>query len=442
MHEPRGIPGGGENSWNWRHREIRAAFETLEVTDAYAQADKFALIARCWADGVAAFERAMGESLSEAWTGVGASAAAAAVDAHLAQARSLSVALDELPEVVRAAAEAIVATKYAIPAQVESEGEASTWAMRGAAKYRAAAAAEDYARAAMHERYVVPFGELDGRIPILPLPSPLVDSAAEVGDRGLLVAPAGRPGSETGVGARSSAGHAGDAGGSDVSTVGAGEMSARPGPSPGATEDPDPSVADASSPVPAEFGGTTGPDDGRTVASSTVVAGAPVPLPAAGGTGIVTTPQGPLGQVDATMSPSRSLSGSPYSGGERPTRTAQGASDSALTDGPRYQQPPRHTPFGPGSGRSLPGAAGPVIGAERPSGITVTRPADRFFSCAGPLSPLSPCEDTEHRLPDYLITEANTEALLGDPRPAIIGGVIGAGDDFVPGEQRSPAARR
>ncbi|WP_302873021.1 hypothetical protein [Nocardia mangyaensis] len=441
MHEPPGIPGGGENTWNWRHREIRAAFETLEVTDAYAQADKFALIARWWADGVAAFERAMGESLAEAWSGVSASASAAAVDAYLAQARNLSVALDELPEVVRAAAEAIVATKYAIPARVDSEGEASTWAMRGAAEYRADAAAEDSARAAMHERYVVPFGELDGRIPILPLPSPLADSAAEMGDRELLVGPAGRPDSETGEGARLSAGHAGTEGGSDVSTVGAGEMSARPGPSPGTTEDPGTSVVEPSSPAPAEFGGTTGSDDGRTVTSSTVVASTPVTLPAAGGTGIVTTPQGPLGQVDATMSPSRSLSG-PYSGGERPTRTAQGAGDRALTDGPRYQQPARHTPFGPGSGQSLPGAAGPVIGAERPSGITSTRPADRFFSCAGPLTPLSPCEDTEHRLPDYLITEANTEALLGDPLPAIIGGVIGAGDDFLSVEQRASAARR
>ncbi|MBC7301942.1 MAG: hypothetical protein H5T78_13415, partial [Nocardia sp.] len=436
-HEPPGIPGGGENTWNWRHREIRAAFEPLEVTDAHAQADKFALIARWWADGAAAFERAMAESLAEAWSGVGASASAAAVEAYLAQARNLSVALDELPEVVRAAAEAIVATKYAIPAQVLTEGEASSWAMRGAAEYRADSAAQDCARAAMHERYVVPFGELDGRIPVLPLPSTLADSAAERGDRGLLVGSAGGPDSETGVGTRSSPGDAVAEGGSEVSSAGAGEVSARAARSPNATEGPDNSAANPPGPGSAEFDGVTGSDDGRMVASSAVVTGAPVAMPSAGGTGFVTAPQATIGQIDATMSPSRSLSANPYFGGTRPARSTQGAGDPRPATGPRHQQPTRHAPLGPGSARSLPGAAGPVGGADRPSGITSTRSADRFFPYAGPVAPLSPSEDTAHRLPDYLITEANTEALLGDPRPVIAGGVIGAGDDFLFGEQHS-----
>ncbi|MFF2087030.1 hypothetical protein ACFVVM_24920 [Nocardia sp. NPDC058176] len=442
MHEPPGIPGGGENTWNWRHREITAAFEPLEVTDAHAQADKFALIARWWAEGIVAFERAMGESLAAAWSGVGASASAAAVDVYLTQARELSVALDELPEVVRAAAEAIVATKYAIPAQAVTEGEASMWAMRGAAEYRADSAAQDSARSAMYERYVVPFGELDGRIPVLPLPSSLADSTVEMGDRGLLVGSAGRPDFEIDVGARSSASDEVVGGGSDASAVGVGETSARGQRSPGGTEDPDTSAADASRPAAAELGAVTGPEDGRVVTSSTVVTSAPVAMPSAGGTGIVSAPQGTIGQVDGAMSPSRSLSANPYFGGTRPARSAQGAGDRAPTGGPRFQQPARHAPLGPGSGRSLPGAAGPVIGADRPYGITTTRTSERFFPCTGPVAPLSSSEDTERRLPDYLITEANTEALLGDPRPAIAGGVIGAEDDFLSGEQHSPATRR
>ncbi|MFE9789297.1 hypothetical protein ACFYO7_28345 [Nocardia salmonicida] len=44
-------------------------------------------------------------------------------------------------------------------------------------------------------------------------------------------------------------------------------------------------------------------------------------------------------------------------------------------------------------------------------------------------------------MPEYLITLANTAELLGEPRPAIAGGVIGGGNDFSPGEQRSPATQ-
>ncbi|WP_278262771.1 hypothetical protein [Nocardia sp. AG03] len=48
-------------------------------------------------------------------------------------------------------------------------------------------------------------------------------------------------------------------------------------------------------------------------------------------------------------------------------------------------------------------------------------------------------DEGEHRVPEYLVTRANAEALLGTPRPAIAGGVIGG--DAAPDEQRGPAAQ-
>ncbi|MEV6219016.1 hypothetical protein [Nocardia sp. NPDC051833] len=180
-YEPRAIPDGGENAWHWRHAEIARAFTALEVTDAIAQADRFDRIAVRWTEGLDAFARTMRETLATAWAGVGADAAGAAVSAYVARARELTPALVELPGLVRAAAEAIVATKYAIPELVFDEPRSALSPSSGAAAHRVAAAAEESARLAMRERYVLPFSAIDDRIPVLPTPIRPVGSEADSG---------------------------------------------------------------------------------------------------------------------------------------------------------------------------------------------------------------------------------------------------------------------
>ncbi|MBC7302375.1 MAG: hypothetical protein H5T78_15700 [Nocardia sp.] len=207
----RGVPGGGENTHSWRHGEIVAAFTPLEVTGAMAQAEMFEQIVQWWDDGLRAFRYAVGESLAQAWSSAGATAAGSAVDAYLAQASDLSVALGKLPDVVRAAAEAIVATKYAIPPLVVVEAGSSSGvggvgavpttgprpgsvsssneAVHGrisAAAHGAASNAEEDAQAQMRRRYVLPFGELIDRIPLLPMPVQPFGSVGDSGDRRIL----------------------------------------------------------------------------------------------------------------------------------------------------------------------------------------------------------------------------------------------------------------
>ncbi|PKV77205.1 hypothetical protein ATK86_1534 [Nocardia fluminea] len=196
--EDSGVPGGGENTHSWRYQEIVAAFGAIEVTDAVAQADRFEQIARWWDDGLRAFRHAVDESLASAWSGVGAVAAGRAVEDYVARAHQLTVALEQLPGVVRGAAEAIVATKYAVGSPGVEETGAAAWsadgavhAMGSASAHGAASAAEEAARAAMRQRYVLPFAELVARIPVLPTPLRSLDSG-EPNDRQLLIDSAGQ----------------------------------------------------------------------------------------------------------------------------------------------------------------------------------------------------------------------------------------------------------
>ncbi|MGS2809669.1 hypothetical protein [Nocardia sp. MW-W600-9] len=90
----------------------------------------------------------------------------------------------------------------------------------------------------------------------------------------------------------------------------------------------------------------------------------------------------------------------------------------------------------------MPGAVGPVIGANPPTVPAPSPMFDRLFHYAGPLGPAqAPIGETERGLPKYLITQANTEALLGNRRPAVTGGVIGGADDVGPDAQHASSAR-
>jgi hypothetical protein len=446
-----GVPGGGENTHSWRHREIVAAFGALEVTDALAQADRFEQIARWWDDGLRAFRHAVNGALASAWSGVGATAAEFAVEDYVARAHDLTVALEELPGVVRAAAEAIVATKYAVGSAVVEETDAAAWsvhAMGSASAHGAASAAEEDARAAMRQRYVLPFAELVARTPVLPTPLGSFD-AGESNDRQLLIGTTGQSRGERRALAPVEVSAGGGQAASEESSaphrvIGDSEKVGRDGAGTGVPldgRDPLDGRSVESDDRVARSGSAT------TVAAATVGgSGAAAPSTAA-----LTTPVGAgsltalAGAAAAAVDPAVVSAGrGPGSAVERsgPSVRMSGGGDRARADTPRYRPPGQHDVSMPGIGHSVPGSTGPVSGANPPAGHATTRSVDRYFHC-GAASPSTPAPgvDAVRGLPDYLITLANTAELLGEPRPAIAGGVIGGGDDFSPVEQRSTATR-
>ncbi|WP_280297838.1 hypothetical protein [Nocardia neocaledoniensis] len=482
---------------NWRHREIVAAFAPLDVTAAIAQADSFEQIARWWEDGVSTLAHSLREAQAVSWSGAAADAARTAVTAYLAEARELTAAFVELSEAVRAAAEAILTTRSAIPELVGTEvGDA-------AAKYGAQECAAETARTAMHERYVLPFGAVDRRIPVLPMPIRRVTAFAEerwasgAGEERSRAALVGSPKSRLAAedrpddrrGGEDRPGDSGDddrpqpaGSGPKDDRAGEGRVSAdadSQGLSAGqeAHEDSDstgltaietngtgPSEIEGSGTAATSEGGGpvgVGPDAagarggesaGQGVGESVVRTAsgnagvAPLSPPVSGfGTGGGTTPSpgvepgsGWVGERPGRQDLSRDVRQDMAAGGT----SATGSGDRAWTGGPRYQPSPLSDPLEPGIGRSVPGAAGPVIGANPGSAVSAPRILDRLFHYAvPPIAGREPYSEQERALPDYLITAANTEALLGDRCPTVTGGVIGGESPAPDTEQRSASAR-
>ncbi|WP_336083308.1 hypothetical protein [Nocardia sp. SSK8] len=498
---PPGIPGGGENAGHWRHHEIAAAFEGLDVTAAVAQADKFELIARYFEDGLLAFEHSVRTASESAWSGVGARAAAQAITTYARQAYELVTALHELPAVVRAAAEAIVSTKYAIPAVV-STTEEQPWSVGRPETHRAAASVQDEARAAMHHRYVVPFGELFGRIPVLPMPSsssglPEPDGAGS--DERLVARAVGSQGSSSTGLNESSTGTVAEQVGTALTpggTTDAGADSNRvrsqlaepdvPGDplATSGTSSPGSGSADRLSTAPDSTGtassaaaasgsaGAVSTVSDRSASGSAAVRGEPGAVAAgsgnsgavrsgaggwsagAGSAGSWSPGAGPAsfgggGGSPVTSVPVPAAEGRPAYPGYG-ARVVPGGADSVgiasgleARPGPgaRVDVPGALGPVRPGGGASVTGSAiGGVIGGDGSPGTAPGRAGDRHFHCpVGPGTTVAPGTDDEHRIPEYLVTQANTDVLLGTPRPAIAGGVIGG--DAVRDGQQGPTAR-
>ncbi|MEU4321324.1 hypothetical protein AB0F85_25490 [Nocardia fluminea] len=458
-----GVPGGGENTHSWRYQEIVAAFEAIEVTDALAQADRFEQIARWWDDGLHAFRHAVDESLASAWSGVGAIAAGCAVEGYVARAHELTVALEQLPGVVRGAAEAIVATKYAVGSPSVEEAGAAAWsaseavhAMGSASAHGAASAAEEAARAAMRQRYVLPFAELVARVPMLPMPLQSLGSE-ESKDRQLLIGSIGSAGQSRGERHARSAGEVSAGGGQNSSAtseenaaeaepVGDSEVDGRE--RRGTEEQIDsPDLIDSGSVElddrPASTGSAT-----TAVSASTGVTGAAPPSGTSAwitpiGAGSLTAPTGTsAAPMDhAVIAAGRGPAAGSVAGRTGPSNNTSGAGDRTWSGTPRHGPPGQHDVPRPGTGQSVPGSTGPIIGAGPSPGHVTTRSVDRYFHCGGAPPTAAPGADAVRGLPEYLITLANTAELLGEPRPAIAGGVIGGGDDFSPDEQRSTATR-
>ncbi|WP_132370212.1 hypothetical protein [Nocardia alba] len=424
------------------------------MTGALAQADRFEQIARWWDQGLRAFRHAVKGSLASAWSGTAATAAGFAVDDYVARAHDLTVALEELPGVVRAAAEAIVATKYAVGSPVVERTGAATWSVSGAAHamgsastHGAASSAQEDARAAMRQRYVLPFAELVARIPVLPMPLRSFDTG-EADDRQLLIGAAGKSRGERRA---LSPGEVFEDGGQGAF----GERPAaiddpnEPGP------DSDASEVQIEEPDPLDNRSAESDDDDLsarsrsaptvTAAPSGDVTGAasssrPTAMTTSVGAGLSTSSTGtsPAAVDPTVVSAIRSPDTSPSAGRMGPSAITSGGGDRSPGAAAWQRPPAQHDVWRPGVGHSVPGSTGPAIGGNPPSAHAVTRSGDRYFACgAPPPTAPTPGVDAVRAVPDYLITLANTAELLGVPRPAIAGGVIGGGDDISPVEQRS-----
>ncbi|MEV0357805.1 hypothetical protein AB0H71_17280 [Nocardia sp. NPDC050697] len=405
--QPR-IPGGGEQTDSWEHPDIKNAFDPLDTTEAVEQAQKYWEVHQLWEQGLATFARSIQNSIAQAWSGPAADKARDAIANYAADAQQLSPALAEMYTRVRDAATAIVDTKNAIPEPVEVSWTSWAWPPHRWDLQREQSEAAQVARTEMRQRYVEPFGQVDGQIPVLPTPiGPTVSPDIAVPPPGGYVATDSgedSPGSGSGVGSgapgtgspgaeeseKSEDGGEGAPEGSEEPQDGAEQQDGSETTSAGTA----PSTANQQSTSNDSTPRTTN-DPSRTVAASTVPAST---VPAS----TVPTSTTPTGTPGYTPSGTPSPTSSPGS----PSSTNQ-----------------------PGPGRSIPGGPGSTVApaaaaaaAQAQAGRSASGYPGMFGAGAGRGRGEG---DSEHQRPDYLVNQENTDELLGETPRTVAGGVIG-----------------
>lgn len=398
--QPR-IPGGGEQTDSWEHPDIKAAFDPLDTTEAVEQAQKYWEVHQLWEQGLATFARSIQNSISQAWSGPAADTAKAAIARYAADAETLSPALAEMYTRVRDAAAAIVDTKNAIPDPVEVSWTSWAWPPHRWDLQREQSEAAQVARTEMRQRYVEPFGQVDGQIPVLPVPiSPTVSPDIAAPPPGGYV--------PTGVGA-------GDSPGAD----GPGSSGAPGTGAPGAEDAEESRENEENAPEGAEEqpGETEQADDSAETTSA--------------GTTPSTTNQQTTSNDSVprtTNDPSRTVPVSTV-----PTSTTPSSTPGYTPGGtpsPTYAPGSPGTTEQPGPGRSIPGGPGgtaaPAAAAAAAAQAQGTRSGTGYPGLFGAGAGRGRGEeDSEHTRPDYLVNQENTDELLGEIPRTVAGGVIG-----------------
>ncbi|WP_039799448.1 hypothetical protein [Nocardia araoensis] len=379
------IPNGGEHPDSWGHSEIIDAFEPLDNGGAFMQADKYWQARSEWEQGVETFARSIQTSIAQAWSGPAAEQSKNAIAKYTSDAQNLTTSLEELYCRVRDAATAIANTKKALPDLVNIPFEDRIFHPRRWNLSSERFLAEQSARVAMQEHYVQPFSEMDGKIPVLPTP---------VGPTASVDIPAPPPGGYHSDDSGPTSNHSGNG----PTTTDSGTPGAKDGdgkPDETSTEEQQQSTDES----------TQDQQSSDTTASDTT-----------------TKPAG----VDPTSTTPASTTD--------PTKTAPAGT------------PSPHSPGAPGSpgtpsisnqpqpGRSVAGAPGtpntsanPAVAARATSGLRGTS------GMPGMMAPGArgggKDDESEHKTPDYLITQENTDELLGEPPRTLPGGVIGGTPD-------------
>ncbi|PXX60285.1 hypothetical protein DFR70_110125 [Nocardia tenerifensis] len=390
-YEPPRIPGGGEHTDSWGHTEIKDAFEPLDTTSAIEQAERYWQMHQLWEQGVSTFARSIQTSISQAWSGPAAEASKNSIQTYATDAHTLTPALAELHTRVRDAATAIVNTKKAIPDTVNTSIRSrifhpSRWNLD-----REQSEETQKARVAMNEHYVQPFNQIDGKIPVLPTPT----SPTKALD--ITPPPGGYKTDEGGTGGQPT----------QPKTPGTDPNSKAPGDNNGG-QPGDPSNPNKES--------TEQPKTEQTTPASTSPSNTQT-TPAS--TTPTTTNPGTPTSTDPTKTVPTST-GTPHSPGTpgSPTTRSPSSPGSPTT---RTPQPGRSVPGTP----STPGTtANPAAAAATSATRGATGTPGVGGMGAGARGGKSE-DDSEHKIPDYLITQENTDELLGELPRTIPGGVIG-----------------
>ncbi|MFC8527541.1 hypothetical protein [Nocardia sp. NPDC057227] len=393
--QPR-IPGGGEQTDSWEHPDIKNAFDPLDTTEAVEQAQKYWEVHQLWEQGLATFARSIQNSISQSWSGPAAEEAKASIARYAADAQQLSPALAEMYTRVRDAATAIVDTKNAIPDPVEVSWTSWAWPPHRWDLQREQSEATQVARTEMRQRYVEPFGQVDGQIPVLPTPiSPTVSPDIAAPPPGGYV-PADGTGDSPGAAEPVGSGVPGtgtpsaeDAEKSEENGEGTPEGTEEQSEN---TEQPDGAETTSASTTPNstnqqstanDSAPRTTSDPSRTVPVSTVPTS--------------TTP---------SSTPGYTPSGTPTSSPGSPSTTNQ-----------------------PGPGRSIPGGPGSTVApaaAAAAAQAQGTRSGTGYPGMfGGGAGRGRGADDSEHQRPDYLVNQENTDELLGEIPRTVAGGVIG-----------------
>lgn len=369
------IPGGGEHPGDWDHTKINRAFSWLDVTDAVGQSGKYMVIKQFWESGFETFLRSTQASLSQAWSGPAAEQSKRAIQDYIDKyARPVTPALEELSNRIREAADAIVDTKNRLPETIHVDGAVERWWNTLMNDDEIGRRTEE-ARVVMKTAYVDRFVELDTKVPVIPVP------VGPTSTTDIPVPPPGGYNTDTGNSSTTTSGN--------PNGVTAGDSPN--GEAPRTTEDPQgevPAEDQTAQPAPSSFGETaTTPTGTETPSTTPTVPASTAP------SGVTTGPGYPGGTPSGTP-------GGPETPG--PGRTVQGAPTA-----------------GPGGSAGAAAAAGTAAAGSRGTG-------GMPMGGAGAGRGGGQDEDSKRSLPDYLITQENTDELLGEVPRTIEGGVIGS----------------
>ncbi|MEU2173566.1 hypothetical protein ABZ552_05005 [Nocardia sp. NPDC019219] len=378
------IPSGGEHPDSWEHARINSTFEPLDPTNAINQANRYWQARTQWEQGVETFARSIQTSIAQAWSGPAAEQSKNAIAKYTSDAQNLTTSLEELYCRVRDAATAISNTKKALPDLVNfSFGERifhpTRWSLNGERSE-----AEQSARVAMKEFYVQPFSEMDGKIPVLPTP---------VGPTASVDIPAPPPGGYKGD----------DSGGPTSNDTGNGPTT--------------------DSGTPGDKDGDGKPDETSTEEQQSTDESAQDQQ--SSDTTAADTSTTPAG-VDPTSTTPASTTD--------PTKTAPAGTPTPHSPGSPGSPGTPSTTSHPQPGRSVTGAPGTPNASVNPA--AAARATTGLRGTSGMPGMMAPGargggkdDESEHKTPDYLITQENTDELLGEPPRTLPGGVIGGTPD-------------
>ncbi|MBF6355468.1 hypothetical protein IU449_13095 [Nocardia higoensis] len=384
-----------ENPDGFTHTEINDAFGPLTpAAQAQPAADQYGQIAQLWQEGVSVFAAQLRRSSAAAWEGAAAEQSREAIGNYATRAEELGDALHLLGVRVDQTVGSIIRTQTNLPEVLESKPwyNPASWPWVGSNNSGKRSDAEEQARQVMNQYYVTEFAEADRTIPVLPTPiSPLAPLHGDLPEGGTpgpgaTSGPGGGTGSPSGPGTPGTD-PAGEDPGSDDQPAGQDDPA----------QEPDGQDSDGQDSEPS---GTTDPGD------TTEPSGLTQP------SGLLPDGTNPSGTNPGSGTPS-----SPGSPGGSPSS-------------------PGGSPVGPGAGRSIPGVPGAVNVPAATAATSTTAAASGRSGTPGMMAPGAgrgqQGSDDEHKIPDYLITAENTAELLGDPPPALPGGVIGADEPPLP----------